>query len=200
MAMWGAPKAQLDHAQLACLAANEMLTCREEINQVWMQRIGATTDVRIGIASGGASVGNTGSRRKFKYGPLGETVNLASQLQGAGKQFDVHTLVNGETAHSSQAADGLLFRPLGRVRLVNMIRSVRVFESMFPFHPSTATLCRQFEAIVGHIESGNCAAARELILATHAEFPDDGPTRLLVERLQREEEFSADCLWALEHK
>ena len=39
----------------------------------------------IGINSGPASVGNTGSIHKFKYGPLGNTVNLASRVQGATK-------------------------------------------------------------------------------------------------------------------
>ena len=41
----------------------------------------------IGINTGLARVGNTGSRRKFKYGPLGDTVNVASRVQGASQVF-----------------------------------------------------------------------------------------------------------------
>ena len=51
----------------------------------------------IGINTGPARVGNTGSRIKFKYGPLGTTVNLASRVQGATKYLKCRAVMTGAT-------------------------------------------------------------------------------------------------------
>lgn len=98
MAMWGAPKPERDHALKACRAANALMNCKQKIDELWSKRIEANIDFRIGICSGVASVGNTGSKRRLKYGPLGNTVNLASRLQNAAKQFGVQQLISQETA------------------------------------------------------------------------------------------------------
>ena len=42
----------------------------------------------LGLNTGVARVGNTGTQRKFKYGPLGNSVNLASRVQGATKYLE----------------------------------------------------------------------------------------------------------------
>ena len=70
MAMWGAPIAQSDHAELACRAANKMMAVMPEISERWQDKLGRQMQLGIGINSGIARVGNTGSRQKFKYGPL----------------------------------------------------------------------------------------------------------------------------------
>src|SRR5262249_59794615 len=53
--------------------------------------------IGIGLNSGAAQVGNTGSPRKFKYGPLGSSVNLASRVQGATKQLKTRLLLTAAT-------------------------------------------------------------------------------------------------------
>lgn len=199
MAMWGAPKAQLDHCQLASNAAQELLGCLAEIDLPWESRIGAKTEVRIGIASGGASVGNTGSRRKFKYGPLGETVNLASRLQGAGKQLGVRTLVNADTVHGSRESSQVVFRPLGSVRLVNMIRPVRVFEIMDRGQANAAELTKCYADIVASLGNGDAQLAKT-IYAARERFPDDVPTKMLANRLDVGETLSSECLWHFDVK
>src|SRR5262249_42295781 len=75
MAMWGAPVKQEDHARLACRAALDMLGQVETLNQRWQSILGGPLRLGTGINTGVARVGNTGTRRKFKYGPLGNTVN-----------------------------------------------------------------------------------------------------------------------------
>ena len=45
----------------------------------------------------GGSVGNTGTKRRFKYGPIGDTVNLASRAQGATKYLKARVLLTQST-------------------------------------------------------------------------------------------------------
>ena len=80
VAMWGAPAEQPDHAQRACDAACQMLQQIEPLRQHWSAITPEKFGVGIGIHTGTARVGNTGSKVKFQYGPLGNTVNLASRV------------------------------------------------------------------------------------------------------------------------
>ena len=89
LAMWGAPQEQPDHARRACRApALDMLACVSRLSDDWKDVIGEETTIGIGINTGPVSVGNTGTRRRFKYGPVGNTVNLASRIQGATKHLE----------------------------------------------------------------------------------------------------------------
>lgn len=199
MAMWGAPKAQADHCQLASNAGQELLECLAEVDQLWESRIGEKTQVRIGIASGDASVGNTGSARKFKYGPLGETVNLASRLQGAGKQLGVQTLVSKKTALASKENSQLVFRQLGSVRLVNMLRPVEVFEIMDRQQVNAAELAGCFADIVSSLDLGDAQLEKRIQVARER-FPDDVPTKMLANRVAGGESLTSECLWHFDVK
>ena len=118
MAMWGAPQEIDNHAELACRAAFDMLARLPELNQRWQPVIEAETDLGIGLNSGVARVGNTGSIRKFKYGPLGNAVNLASRVQGATKYLGSRLLMTGGTQQRLDAH--FPSRRLCQVRVVNI--------------------------------------------------------------------------------
>ena len=97
LAMWNAPLEQKDHAARACQAALAMRDGLPELNRRWEGRLGKPIGLGVGINSGAALVGNTGSQQKFKYGPLGHTVNLASRVEGATKHLGVSLLMTGST-------------------------------------------------------------------------------------------------------
>ena len=97
-AFWNAPVRQPLHALLACQAANEILNVLDKLNSRWESRIGQKIEVGIGIHTGTATVGNSGSCRRLKYGPRGKTVNIASRLESLTKEFEVPILVSKETA------------------------------------------------------------------------------------------------------
>jgi adenylate cyclase len=115
LAMWNAPSPQPDHALRACFAALGMLGMMADLNARWHETAGGKLALGIGINTGTAQVGNTGSSRKFKYGPHGHTVNLASRVQDATKKLGLPLLITDAT-RASLSSD-MAVRRLGRVRL-----------------------------------------------------------------------------------
>jgi adenylate cyclase len=126
MAMWNAPVLQPDHALRACRAALAMLGELPGLNARWAQRIGTDLALGIGLNTGEALVGNTGSRQRLKYGPLGNTVNLASRVEGATKPMGVPVLVTGSTHAKVQGS--FACRRLCKVRVVGIDKPVDLFE------------------------------------------------------------------------
>ena len=126
LAMWNAPLEQPDHAARACRAALAMRDGLPELNRRWEGRLGRPIGLGIGINSGTALVGNTGSHKKFKYGPLGHTVNLASRVEGATKHLGVSLLITGSTREL--LGGRFATRRLCRARVVGIAGEVELHE------------------------------------------------------------------------
>lgn len=84
MAFWGAPAAIPDHADKAVAAAIEMSAALEELRSE-LGTLGATLDIGIGVHTGRAVVGFIGSNDRLDYTAIGDTVNLASRIEGLTK-------------------------------------------------------------------------------------------------------------------
>ncbi|HZX11402.1 MAG TPA: adenylate/guanylate cyclase domain-containing protein, partial [Acidobacteriota bacterium] len=126
IAFWNAPLEQENHAYNACRAA---LDCQKRLKKMrshLKSQYGHELFMRIGINTGPAVVGNMGSRRRFDYTAIGDTVNLASRLEGACKQYRVSILIGEETFH--QIRDKILTREVDVIRVVGKSRPVKVFE------------------------------------------------------------------------
>ncbi len=97
-AMWNAPADQSDHPELACRAALRMLETLPSISTDWLDVLHRALQIGIGVHTGIAHVGNTGTHRRLKYGPRGTTVNLTSRIEAATKQFNLPLLITSATA------------------------------------------------------------------------------------------------------
>jgi adenylate cyclase len=183
MTMWGAPEKQPGHAPLACQAALEMLARLPELNERWQPQLHEAMRVSIGINTGPAWVGNIGSYRKFKYGALGSTVNLASRVQGANKFFQVNILTTGATA--SQLGPTFSTRRLSRVRVVNMVEPVELFEVMTNADPNWTALTQGYETALAECEARSLETAAEILRDLLRRFPHDGPCRVLLARVEK---------------
>lgn len=102
-AFWNAPVRQPEHAMLACQAAIEILATLKPLNQRWAPIIGGELGIGMGIHSGVARVGNSGSRQRIKYGPRGKTVNIASRLEQLTKELETPILISAATAEQISA-------------------------------------------------------------------------------------------------
>jgi adenylate cyclase len=103
MAFWNAPLEQPQHALSACLAALDMRkrlhSFNVELGKEYAARGMPFTPIEmgIGINSGPCFVGNLGSEQRFSYSVLGDTVNVASRLEGQTKVYGVRSVVGEAT-------------------------------------------------------------------------------------------------------
>ncbi|WP_158499976.1 CHASE2 domain-containing protein [Stenotrophomonas pictorum] len=111
MAFWNAPVDIAAHPRKACLAALGMVAAVDALNR----ESGGAIRIGIGLNTGEACVGNLGSQQRFSYSAIGDTVNLASRVEGLTKFYGVTVLVTG--AVKMQATD-LAFIEVDRVRVV----------------------------------------------------------------------------------
>jgi adenylate cyclase len=181
MAMWGAPEKQTDHAKLACRAAVDMLEALPRLNVRWQNILGEPIAVGIGISSGPAWVGNAGSYRKFKFAPLGNTVNVASRVQGATKFLKAHLLVTGLT--QAQLDEGFSYRRLGKVRMVNIDEPVELYEVVHPGQANWPILKQEYETALAQFEAKELRGAARILGELVAEHPGDGPSIVLLSRV-----------------
>ena len=126
MAMWNAPLQQPDHAVRACRAALAMLAQLPGLNDGWQATVGHALSIGIGLNSGPALVGNTGSDRRLQYGPFGLTVNLASRIESATKTIGVPLLVSATVQEKVRAI--FRTRSVGAVPLAGVSEGVPLYE------------------------------------------------------------------------
>ncbi|MCM2371258.1 adenylate/guanylate cyclase domain-containing protein [Aporhodopirellula aestuarii] len=201
MAMWGAPAEQPDHARRACSAACRMLKQIEPLRERWKEITPERFGVGIGINTGMARVGNTGSRVKFKYGPLGNTVNIASRVQGITKKFGVsalitkatcealarteliHPVATGDEGNESECDQPMQTRRLADVRPLGVKEIVEIYELHSGNEPAWRAMADRYEsALRSFHHSDLTAAARELASLVH-EHPGDTPSVVLLGRV-----------------
>lgn len=183
MAFWNAPADQEDHAARAIECALRMQARLAVLREEWEQRGLPTVKIGVGIATGPASVGNMGSRDRFNYTVMGDTVNLASRLEGLTKPYGVGILISESCL--------LAARWQGHVRYVDQVRvkgrnePVRMFEPLAK--PLAEAVAEEWDRVVRFYLAGNFAAAREHLGELHDAHPDP----LYAVYLERLEEFAA---------
>ncbi|NMA99713.1 MAG: adenylate/guanylate cyclase domain-containing protein [Phyllobacteriaceae bacterium] len=113
MAFWNAPAEVDRHALHACRAALGMRAAVEKLSEEGREPIA----IGIGIATGPALVGNMGFEQRFDYSCIGDTVNVASRIEGACKTVAYDILVTRPTA---DAAPELAYLEAGALQLKGM--------------------------------------------------------------------------------
>lgn len=126
IAFWNAPLDHDDHATRACLAALRCQQRLDELRPEFQDQYGHSLHMRIGVNSGPAVVGNMGSHRRFDYTAMGDTINLAARLEGAGKQYRVSILI-GENTYNL-AKESVIAREVDVIRVMGKDKPVRVYE------------------------------------------------------------------------
>src|SRR5215472_7127153 len=178
MAFWGAPFEETDHAIRACRAALLMMQRVAELREEWTAAGHPNLDIGIGLNTGTASVGAMGSQLRFAYTAMGDSVNLASRLEGLNKEFRTHILVGPATYAAAKDA-GFLFRELDLIRVQGKFKPVTIYE-LVSFKEDTQLHAERLEEFVRARASylhRNWLEAQQIFQAILERWPDDGPAR-----------------------
>jgi len=182
MAFWGSPYPQQDHAYRACACALEMLVMLEQLNGKWAAQGRKQVAIGIGLNTGPVSVGNMGSDKRLSWTVMGDNVNLASRLEGMTKQYRREIVISENTYR--QVKDQFVCRELDKIRVKGRKLPVTIYELMGPMAERS-----RFEPLLTRFNHGLTAyRTQDWRTATGelgellAEFPDDGPTQILLDR------------------
>jgi len=181
-AVWHAPQDQPNHQQLACQSA---LRLRDQLLRFESGAHCLPMHTRAGLHTGEALVGNFGSSKRFDYTAMGESVNLASRLEGLNKHLGTDILASREFQQAIQGR--FVDRPLGHFRLKGMGKAVQVHEII------GEESCRsETQAWRDRFESGLRKFKRREFPAAEAEFngvlqlrPKDGPSKFYLAQIRK---------------
>jgi adenylate cyclase len=126
MAYWGAPVKTDQHALLAVTAALEMAPRLDKVNQWLREQQYPELAIGIGLHTGKAILGNIGSDSKLDYTIIGDTVNLASRMEGLTKQYESFILITETTYEDIR--DHVLCRIVDMVRVKGKQEPVRIYQ------------------------------------------------------------------------
>lgn len=178
MAFWGAPVPQPDHAARACLAAldnqGRLAALREEFEKAGLPPVFA----RIGLNTGEMIIGNMGSSQRFDFTVIGDNVNLASRLEGAGKEYGTGIIISGETRR--QAGEAVEVRELDLLQVKGREQPVRIYELLArkgELDGNRAAIRDLFEEGLRHYRAMRWAEAIESFDRALALAPGDGPSK-----------------------
>ncbi|MBU2494477.1 MAG: CHASE2 domain-containing protein [Bacteroidetes bacterium] len=133
MAFWGAPIEIENHELLACKTALLMQERIALLRDKWLRGDSsnkssgqAGISIRIGINSGNVVVGNMGGKNRFDYTVMGDSVNLASRLEGANKQYGTGTMLSDSTYNAVK--ENVVVRELDTIRVKGKKLPTTVYE------------------------------------------------------------------------
>lgn len=182
MAFFGAPIRSKNHAEHACRAALEQLEKLKELQETYRKKDLPVIDIGIGLNSGEASVGNMGSETVRNYTVMGDTVNLASRLEGITKEYGVRTVIS-ETTYDA-VKDKFICRLLDQVRVKGKLQPVKIYELLGEgkISPEFEEMRRRFEDGIHLYQARrfqDAIAAFEKALAAN---PNDRTSSIYIDR------------------
>ncbi len=185
MALFGAPFTSPDDAAHAVSAANQMMVALGHLNIRRAAKGGKPLDIGLGISTGDVVVGNIGSDKRMEYTVIGDSVNLASRLEGANKFYGTKILFSEFTM--AHLAAPPLVREIDMVRVKGKDQPVRIYETLVWREGETG-----LEAMLDAYAKGRAAfgsrdwlAAASAFEAAAKAMPDDVPSALHLDRARQ---------------
>lgn len=191
MGFWGPPfTSETDHAKLACDAALDQIARLDQLYQL-MSEVGGTevelakVHLYIGLATGSLVVGNMGSESSKSYTVMGDTVNTASRLKGASKQYGTQVMMTEDTQKLVTGA--METREIDLIKVVGKEEPVRVYELLGrtgELDPGAIALRDAFQLGLSAYRDQNWDRAKSDFETCLKIKPDDGPAKVYLQRMQ----------------
>jgi len=179
MALFNAPLTLDGHQAHSARTALAMIERLDEIRPDFEERYGVKLNIGIGLHSGNAVVGNLGSSQRFDYTAVGDAVNLASRVESVSKYYGVPIIHTREI--DAQLDDSFLRRPLDRIRVSGKRQYAEIFQLMPP-RPDNRDLAGKFAAAIESYFSTDFDRAVQRFEDVLAQFPEDGPAKIMLGR------------------
>lgn len=188
MAFWGAPTSDKLQAFHACKAALTFKKRLHDLNRKWHFEGKPELPTRIGIHTGEVIVGNVGSSDRMNYTALGDTVNLASRLEGVNKFYGTEVIISQDLYR--EVEDKVLVRPLDIVAVKGRNKGVQIYEllALTKDDPSLLPTDLQTELSVKFSKAYNLYLAQhwdqaiEIFSSIAQQFGADQPTKMYLDR------------------
>jgi adenylate cyclase len=184
VAVFGAPVEDPHHALSAVKAA---LDCKARLAEMNSSPSGVFKGrrlrQRIGLNSGPALIGNIGSRKRFNYTAMGDTVNIASRLEGANKVYGTEIIASQGTRDAAGSA--IFWRELDAIRVAGIAKPIVVFEPLAATGSETTqqkSTVEKYTAGLRLWRAGDFAGSAQVVLALAGEDP---PSSKLHERARK---------------
>jgi adenylate cyclase len=168
MAFWNAPLPTPDHPLRAVGAAMRMMEAVTALNAVLRREGGEDAPafaIGVGINTGDCVVGNVGSRWRYDYSVLGDTVNLASRLESLSKEYGVSLILGPATAEAVREHYALI--ELDRIAVKGRAAETAIFTAVAPASrrgdPAVAELLDLHPRLIESLRSGRMDEAGALI-------------------------------------
>lgn len=185
MVLFGAPLPMENHAEKALRAALKMQRALARQNRIWEGEKKPFVKIGIGIHTGPVLVGTIGSSERYKYGALGDHVNLASRIQGLTKHYGVSILASEETIRQSKGVFNA--RELDCVTVRGRTTEVSIFDVLSAADEEIGALrhlCKKtYEEGLACYRKGDLDGALAAFRKCLEHDPGDRPSELFVERI-----------------
>ncbi|MBX3487723.1 MAG: HAMP domain-containing protein [Candidatus Paracaedibacteraceae bacterium] len=191
MSFWGAPNPDKDQAMNGCTAALLVQKRLSDLNRKWHFEKKPVLVTRIGVHSGEAIVGNMGSSWRMIYSALGDSVNLASRLEGLNKIYGTSIIISDDTLHHIQ--DYAIVRPLDLVAVKGKKKGVKIYELVAMKNSNPLLLptdeqidfCNRFDRGVALYRDKRWDEAIEVFKSIEVNYGKDHTADLYIERCQQ---------------
>ena len=184
MAFWGAPVWSAEHGKDCVLAAAAMAEALTQVNEENKKLSLPPIEIGVGINSGQVVAGNMGSEQRMSYTIMGDSVNLASRLEGLTKVYGVRVIASdtvlAKISVPETIASGITFRELDRVRVKGKKNAVTIYEVLPPsLKEDYEKIDKRFDNAREYYYKGDWDKCLKLLAEIETILPGDNPTKLL---------------------
>ena len=194
MAWWNVPiDLGQEHTAMALDAALCQQLRLQELRDVWEAKSLPEVRVRMGLVRGTVLAGNIGSSQRMKYGLVGDSVNLASRLEGLCKYYGVSVILEQDAAFAPAVQNRFHLRLLDLVTVKGRTQATELYQLLaekgdlpdeFDAEEDLQYFIGGFAEIHRLYRSKSFGACAEALNQYRRQFPQDTPSKMLLRRVE----------------